>query len=86
MSGQQTGTKYVESVEHFLHGGTSLQGSQFKRVIVIISESRVLDHALVYTALTRCVRQVVFIGDKAAFERAAREPPLAQRRRTAFVI
>jgi hypothetical protein len=35
---------------------------------------------------TRGVRQVVFIGDRAAFERAVREAPLAQRRRTAFVV
>ncbi len=62
------------------------QGSQFNRVVVVISESRILDHALVYTALTRGVRQVVFIGDRVAFERAVREAPLAQRRRTAFVV
>jgi len=62
------------------------QGSQFKRVVVVISESRILDHALVYTALTRGVRQVVFIGDRAAFEHAVREAPLAQRRRTAFAV
>ena len=56
------------------------------RVVVVISESRILDHALVYTARTRGVHQVVFIGDRAAFERAVREAPLAQRRRTAFVV
>ena len=62
------------------------QGSQFKRVVVVISESRILDHALVYTALTRGVQQVVFIGDRMAFERAVQEAPLAQRRRTAFAV
>jgi len=62
------------------------QGSQFNRVVVVISESRNLDHALVYTALTRGVRQVVFIGHRVAFERAVREAPLAQLRRTAFVV
>jgi len=62
------------------------QGGQFKRVVVVISESRILDHALVYTALTRGIRQVVFIGDRTAFERAVREAPLAQQRRTAFVV
>ena len=62
------------------------QGSQFKRVAVVISASRILDHALIYTALTRGVRQVVFIGDRAAFERGVREAPLAQQRRTAFAI
>jgi exodeoxyribonuclease V alpha subunit len=62
------------------------QGSQFKCVVVVISESRILDHALVYTALTRGVQQVVFIGDRKAFERVVREDPLAQRRRTAFAV
>jgi exodeoxyribonuclease V alpha subunit len=62
------------------------QGSQFKRVVVVISDSRILDHALVYTALTRGVQQVVFIGDRTSFERAVRDAPLAQRRRIAFVV
>jgi exodeoxyribonuclease V alpha subunit len=56
------------------------------RVVVVIPESRILVHALGCTALTRGVRQVVFIGDRAAFERARRVAPLAQRRRTAFVV
>ncbi|RRH81162.1 exonuclease V [Variovorax beijingensis] len=62
------------------------QGSQFERVAVVVSESRVLDHALIYTALTRGIRQVVFVGDRFAFERVVREAPLAQLRRTAFTV
>lgn len=46
------------------------QGSQFKRVAIPITKNRILDHALVYTALTRGVEQVVFLGDKEAFDEA----------------
>ncbi len=35
------------------------QGSQFKRVAIPVVRSRLLDHALIYTALTRGVEQVV---------------------------
>lgn len=35
------------------------QGSQFRRVAVVIGKSRLLDHALIYTALTRGMEQVV---------------------------
>ncbi|WP_431276452.1 AAA family ATPase [Variovorax ureilyticus] len=62
------------------------QGSQFKRIAVVISRSRLLDHALVYTALTRGIEQVVFIGDRVALERAISNPPLAHLRQVAFHI
>jgi UvrD-like helicase family protein len=45
------------------------QGSQFDRVAVVVTPSRILDHSLIYTALTRAVKQVVLIGSKAAFTR-----------------
>jgi exodeoxyribonuclease V alpha subunit len=38
------------------------QGSQFKRVIVPVVRSRMLDRTLICTALTRAVEQVVFVG------------------------
>lgn len=38
------------------------QGSQFKRVIVPMVKNRLLDRTLIYTALTRGMEQVVFIG------------------------
>ncbi|MEX3982500.1 AAA family ATPase [Paraburkholderia sp. EG287A] len=60
------------------------QGSQFCRVVVVISKSRLLDHSLIYTALTRGVEQVVFIGDRDAFQHAILSPPMAQRREVAF--
>jgi exodeoxyribonuclease V alpha subunit len=62
------------------------QGSQFKRVAVVVTKSRILDHALIYTALTRAIEQVVFIGDRDAFENAVRSPPFAQMRRVAFNV
>lgn len=62
------------------------QGSQFRRVAVVIGKSRLLDHALVYTALTRGVEQVVFLGDRAAFEQAIKTQPLAQARCVAFTV
>ena len=46
------------------------QGSQFERVIVVVRNNRNLDRHLVYTALTRAKKQVVFVGDKSAFNRA----------------
>jgi exodeoxyribonuclease V alpha subunit len=62
------------------------QGSQFKRVVVVISKSRLLDHSLIYTALTRGVEQVVFLGARAPFELAVLSPPFARRRDVAFVL
>jgi exodeoxyribonuclease V alpha subunit len=51
------------------------QGSQFKKVVIPITRSRLLDRTLIYTALTRGVEQVVFIGDKRAFNEAVVSPP-----------
>lgn len=39
------------------------QGSQFKRVIIPIRRSRLLDQTLIYTAVTRGIKQVVLVGD-----------------------
>lgn len=60
------------------------QGSQFKRVIVPISGSRLLDRTLVYTALTRGMEQVVFIGDRNAFDAAVTAPPHSHERQVGF--
>ncbi len=46
------------------------QGSQFRRIAVVCMQSRLLDHSLIYTALTRGVEQVVLLGDREAFCRA----------------
>lgn len=56
------------------------QGSQFERVIIPIRKSRLLDHALIYTAVTRGVEQVVLVGDYAAARNAIVAPPSSSRR------
>jgi exodeoxyribonuclease V alpha subunit len=62
------------------------QGSQFSRVVVPITQSRLLDRTLVYTALTRAIQQVVFLGDKQAFAKAVANPPSASSRKVGFMI
>ena len=58
------------------------QGSQFKRVVVPIRDSRMLDQALIYTAVTRGMEQVVLVGDEKAALRAIQAAALASRRYT----
>lgn len=62
------------------------QGSQFRRVAIPLVRSRLLDHSLIYTALTRGVEQVVFVGDMAALHAAIKSPPRASRREVAFTV
>ena len=62
------------------------QGSQFAKVAVVIAKSPLLDHAMVYTALTRGVEQVVFVGDQQAFVKAVESEPLAHLRSVAFEV
>ena len=73
--------KNIQALSHAyaitVHKG---QGSQFKRVIVPILANRLLDQALVYTAATRGVEQVVFVGDKVAAVKAIKERAAATRR------
>lgn len=51
------------------------QGSQFNSVVLPVRKSNLLDHSMIYTAITRGVQQVVLIGDydaaMAAIKRAA---------------
>jgi exodeoxyribonuclease V alpha subunit len=56
------------------------QGSQFKRVVVPIRDSRMLDQALIYTAVTRGVEQVVLVGDEIACLQAIQSPASASKR------
>lgn len=53
------------------------QGSQFRRVIIPVRKSRVLDRTFVYTAATRAQVQVIFVGDFKAVEEAIVLPPKA---------
>jgi exodeoxyribonuclease V alpha subunit len=43
-----------------------------------------LDRTLIYTALTRGIEQVVFIGDRNAFEGAIIATPHSQERQVGF--
>ena len=56
------------------------QGSQFPKVILPITRSRVLDRTLVYTAVTRATELVVVVGDKAVLQSAVTELPRAHGR------
>lgn len=60
------------------------QGSQFKRVIVPIRKSRLLDRTLVYTAITRAQVQVIMVGDVDAARTAVEAIPRAFERRVAL--
>lgn len=60
------------------------QGSQFKRVIVPVRKSRVLDRTFVYTAVTRAQVQVILVGDEEAVKKAVELPPKAFGRRVAL--
>nr|WP_314860218.1 AAA family ATPase [uncultured Undibacterium sp.] len=51
------------------------QGSQWRRVIVVLTESRMLDRTLVYTAMTRAQNQVILVGDPVAARRAVESIP-----------
>jgi exodeoxyribonuclease V alpha subunit len=62
------------------------QGSQFKKVVIPITRSRLLDRTLIYTALTRGVEQVVFIGDRRAFNEAVVSPPSPSLRKVGFTV
>lgn len=57
------------------------QGSQFKRVIIPVRQSRILDRTFVYTAATRAQVQVILVGDIKAVQDAIRLPPKAFSRR-----
>jgi len=46
------------------------QGSDFATVIIPIVQHILLDRAMVYTALTRAKRKVIFVGDRVALQQA----------------
>jgi exodeoxyribonuclease V alpha subunit len=60
------------------------QGSQWHRVIIPLTRSRLLDRTLVYTALTRAQTQVLFVGDIDAAREAVLAPPRASERKVAL--
>lgn len=60
------------------------QGSQWPRVIVAVTASRLLDRTLLYTAVTRAQRQVILVGDEAAARDAVARRPRARTREVAL--
>jgi exodeoxyribonuclease V alpha subunit len=56
------------------------QGSQWTRVIVVLTGTRMLDRTLVYTAVTRAQNQVILVGDEAAARKAVESLPRAELR------
>ncbi len=60
------------------------QGSQFQRVIIPVLPRLLLDRTLVYTAPTRAVDQVMFIGDRNALSNAIVTAPRSQMRQVGF--
>ena len=60
------------------------QGSQWKRVIVPVTGSRLLDRTLLYTALTPAQSQVLLVGDAEAARAATLAPLRASERQVAL--
>lgn len=60
------------------------QGSQFRRVIIPVRKSRLLDRTLLYTAVTRAQQQVILVGDMAAARAAVESAPHAAHRQVAL--
>ena len=60
------------------------QGSQWQRVIVPVTSSKLLDRTLLYTALTRAQTQVLLVGDVDAARAATLAPPRASERKVAL--
>lgn len=60
------------------------QGSQWPRIIVPLTGSRLLDRTLLYTAVTRAQRQVILVGDEEAARLAVIKTPRVVERRVAL--
>lgn len=60
--------------------GPQGEGNQFRRVIIPVQRSKLLDHSMLYTAVTRGVEQVVLVGDMNAAIAAIHGPSNAMRR------
>lgn len=60
------------------------QGSQFRRVIIPVINKTMLDRALIYTAITRGVDQVVLIGDELLMRQAIESKSIVHNRTVAL--
>lgn len=62
------------------------QGSAFASVIIPVVASRMLDRAMLYTAVTRARRTAVIVGDPARIAEVVAAPPMVRRRMQALDI
>jgi exodeoxyribonuclease V alpha subunit len=60
------------------------KGSGFRRVVIPIQKTRLLDRPLVYTAVTRATNLAVMVGDAGVVREALRRSSQAERRETAL--
>ena len=60
------------------------QGSQFPRVIIALTNSKMLDRSWIYTALTRAEKQIEIVGTPEQFEAAVGRIPAASKRNTSL--
>ena len=60
------------------------QGSGFGHVVMPITDSRLFDRTLVYTAVTRAVRSAVLVGDEEQLRAAIESLPRAVARHSAL--
>lgn len=64
----------------------SFQGSASDCVVIAVAKSKLLERSLLYTALTRAKKTVVFVGDLEAFKDAVTGVPKWETIQTAFSI
>jgi len=64
----------------------SFQGSAAECVVITVTNSNMLERSLLYTALTRAKKIVVFVGDQQAFNAAVQAPAKWQTIQTGFSI
>lgn len=60
------------------------QGSQWRRVIVALTENKLLDRSLLYTAITRAQKQIIIVGEEQAAKSAVENLAKATCRNVAF--
>jgi exodeoxyribonuclease V alpha subunit len=60
------------------------QGSQWPRVVIPIADIGAMDRTMIYTAMTRAQRKVVFVGDESAAKLAVERTPRVELRDVAL--
>ncbi|MET0035985.1 MAG: AAA family ATPase [Candidatus Thiodiazotropha lotti] len=60
------------------------QGSQFKKIIIPVVKDTMIDRTWIYTAITRAVEQVVFVGSQQIIRNAITSAPTVHQRTVGF--